>query len=584
MSQFFKFLFASCLGTILAVGFIFFLLFAVGASMSTIDTSVSSNSVLLLEFDGTIPEHTSNVEQDKFDFSGDKAIGVHRIKKLIKHAQNDKNIKGIVYKPSFASQAGMATNSILRKAIKEFKDSTDKFVYSYADYYTNPTYLIASASDSIFINPNGMLELNGYGAMIPFFKEGLEKLGVEMNVFYAGNFKSATEPYRRNDMSESNRLQTREYLTDNFNLYLDEVSESRNLDRSKILEIINTFNLNNITDGLENNLLDASLHWFEFEDILREKLNIKEGKKVGYIELGEYDSKTVIRRGTSKNKIALIYAEGEIIYGSNDKGIVSEEKYHKLFDKIRSDDNFKAVVLRVNSPGGSAFTSDVIWREMKALQAQGIPVVASYGDYAASGGYYISAGADRIIANPRTLTGSIGVFSMLPNASRLLDEKLGIHFDTVKTSPYANAITPFFDLGKDEKQALQNYTDEMYAKFLGIVAEGREKTVDEIHEVAQGRVWTGARALQLGLVDELGDLDDALEVAAQMAELEDYKVYEYPTIKKEIWEEFLEGFMAGQAKVKLTPAEKELYTQFKDLRAVLRYREPIARMQYTVIH
>ena len=582
MKQFFKFLFASCLGTFLALGLLFFVLIAIGSVFSKKDTKVATKSVLLLELDNTIPEKTGNVDHGNFNFEAEKSIGVHRIKDLIKKAEGDKNVRGIVYKAPMASGAGLVTNAILRDAIQEFRDSTDKFVYAYGDFYSNSSYLLASAADTIFSNPNGTVDINGYSAMIPFMKEGLDKLGVKMNVFYAGNFKSATEPFRRNDMSPANKLQTREYLTDYYNEFLEDVSQSRGTSPAKLKEVINELDFDNIDKCIENGIIDGKAYWYEFEDMIRAKLAINEGKEINYVSLSEYDSKKYIKKPSSDNEIAVIYAEGEIQYNNENKGVVSEIKYHEIFDKLRRSKKTKAVVLRVNSPGGSAFSSDAIWKEMKELQAKGIPVVASFGNYAASGGYYIAASADKIVADPYTLTGSIGVFSMMPNMTELMNDKLGVRFDTVQTSPHSVGMTPFFDIDEQEATMMQKFTDDMYQKFLSRVADGRDMTIDEVHEVAQGRVWTGRKAVEIGLVDELGGIEEALKIAAELAELgSDYKVKEYPFIKKEVWEELISEMMKGQtAQISLTGPEQEMWDKYQDIRSIMQYREPMARLPF----
>ena len=301
MKQFFKFLFASCLGTFLALGLLFFVLIMVGSVFSSKDSKISSNSVLLLEFNDVIPEKTGNVAQNNFSFQSEKSIGVHRIKDLIKKAQTDKNIHGIVYKAPQASVAGLVTNSILRDAIQEFRDSTDKFVYAYGDFFSNPSYLLASAADSIYANPNGTVDINGYSAMIPFMKEGLDKLGVKMNVFYAGDFKSATEPFRRNNMSPQNKIQTREYLSDYYNEFLDDVAESRGTSKANLEEVINELDFDNIDKCIANNIIDGKAYWYEFEDTIRDKLGLAEGKDINYVDLAEYDSKKYISKGSSSN-------------------------------------------------------------------------------------------------------------------------------------------------------------------------------------------------------------------------------------------------------------------------------------------
>jgi len=585
MKQFFKFIFASCLGTILAFVAIGLLFAVIGGIAASTQKSQVKDGVLLLDFATPIPEKTGNVGSDGFNFDRPSDLGMYHIQRLIRHAQTDPAVKGIVYRASSSTPLGLATASSLRETLKEFRDSTDKFIYSYADFFDNTSYLLASSSDSIFVNPNGILDINGYAAMIPFFKGTMEKLGVDMNVFYAGQFKSATEPFRRKEMSEQNRTQTREYLNENYQLYLDEVSSSRNIPVANLKTMINELDLDNTEQAVELGIADKRLHWFQFEDLIRSKLGIKEGKAISYTDLDTYSSSVTLSYGSSSNRIALVFAEGEVQYDSEDKGNINEVSYHKIFDKIRKNDKFKAVVLRVNSPGGSAFTSDVIWREIKELQARGLPVVASFGDYAASGGYYIAASADTIVSHPKTLTGSIGVFSMMPDLTEFMREKIGVTFDTVKTSPHAIFLNPFYKLGEEEKVAMQRYTDDMYNTFLDRVAEGRGATRAEINEVAQGRVWTGQRASTNGLVDELGGIDRALELAAELAELDKYKVVEYPSIKKEWWEEMLIEISKSQKAELATEilGKDDVFIQtLKEMRTLARYREPLARLPFAI--
>ena len=586
MKRFFGRIFTSCLGTLLAITVIG-LFFAVAAMMGSSKNVIEKGSVLLLEFDTPIPELSGNVEQDQFSFDSKPSIGLHDIKKLIRHAQTDSRIAGIVYKVAGSTPLGTVTASNIRESLKEFRDSTDKFIYTYGDYFGSTSYLLASSSDSIFINPNGIMDVNGSAAMVPFFKKAMDRLELEMNVFYAGQFKSASEPFRRTEMSEQNKKQTREYLNDNFKLYLEEVAEARNIPVSNIKDLVNELDFSNTQQALDKGLIDGIKYWYDVEDILRQKLNIKKGRVIDYVSLDEYSTKTTLTELKGKNKIALIYAEGEVQYNNDNKGNINEINYHKVFDKIRKDKKVKAIVLRVNSPGGSAFTSDVIWRELKELKQDSIPIIASFGDYAASGGYYIAAGADKIVSHPKTLTGSIGVFSMLPNFSKFLDNKIGVTFDTVKTSPYAVVASPFYDMNTAEKGALQNFTDELYAQFLGRVAEGRLSTVDDIHEVAQGRVWTGERASKIGLVDALGDLDTAIDMAADMADIADnYKLVAYPKIKREFWEDILLQLKSAEAKIfskQMSEVEKQLLDQGKQVREMLKYREPMARMPFVII-
>ncbi len=587
MTQFFKFVFASCLGTLLAVFASFFLLIVFGAILVSGEDVIEGDSILLLDFSHPVPELSGNVATSGFSFESSPSTGLHDIVRLLDHAASDANIEGILIKAPTASSLGMVTASTIRDAIQKFRDESDKFVLSYGDFYDNTSYLLASAADSIFVNPMGVVDVNGYATMIPFFKGAMDKLGIDMNIFYAGQFKSATEPYRRKEMSEQSRIQTREYLNDNFSLYLDEISESRGISKGNLEKLINDLNYDNTEDAVSLGIIDGLKHWYEVEDIIRHHLDIKKGRSVSYVTYDDYASSVTLKKGSGKNKVAVIYAEGEVAYANESRGNINEKTYHDIFDRIRKDKRVSAIVLRVNSPGGSAFTSEAILRELSELQKDSIPIVASFGDYAASGGYYIAANADKIVSHPQTLTGSIGVFSMLPNFKRGMEEKLGITFDTVKTHPNAIVASPFLDMNNQEKTALQDFTDNMYATFLDRVASGRDKTVAEVDSVGQGRVWTGQRAIEKGLVDELGGLDRAIEIAADLADISEYKVVEYPRIQMEFWEEILTEFRKGaNAKLapKLTTQEKKILGTLEEYRSIMKYNEPLARLPFEMTY
>lgn len=587
MAQFFKFVFASCLGTLIAVFASFFLLIIMGAVLGAGEGGIEGDSVLLLDFSNPIPELSGNVATSGFSFESTPATGLHDIVRLLDHAANDGSIEGILIKASATSSLGMVTASTIRDAIQKFRDESDKFVYAYGDFYENTSYLMASAADSIFVNPMGIVDVNGYATMIPFFKGAMDKLGVDMNIFYAGKFKSATEPYRRKNMSEQSRRQTKEYLNDNFNLYLDEVTQSRGISKENLEKLINELNIDNSEDAVNLGIIDGVKHWYQVEDMIRNQLGKKKGRTVSYVTHDEYADSVTLKKGSGKNKVAVIFAEGEVAYANENRGNINEKTYHDIFDKIRKDKRVKAIVLRVNSPGGSAFTSEAILRELSELQKDSVPIVASFGDYAASGGYYIAANADKIVSHPQTLTGSIGVFSMLPNFKKGMEEKLGITFDTVKTHPHAIVASPFLDMNESEKVALQNFTDNMYETFLDRVANGRHKSVAEIDSVGQGRVWTGQRAIEKGLVDELGGLDRAIEIAADLADISEYKLVEYPRIEKEFWEEILTEFNKGaNAKFapKLTPQEKKILGTIEEYRTLMRYNEPLARLPFEMTY
>jgi len=447
---------------------------------SSKDTTVASNSVLKLDLSRVIPEKSGNVKADPFAMDAAESIGLRDLKRTIRNAATDSNIEGILLTHKDIS-LGQATIQSIVDELNAFKES-GKWIYAYADYYGQSAYFINSTADSIFLNPNGMVDVKGYATMIPFFKEGMEKLGVKYDIFYAGNFKSATEPYRRTDMSEPNKLQTRTFLDGMLDVFQEQVTSARGFSEAELDNIMNDYKGINGKSALEANLVDELLFHDELQDKLRAKLDVKENGKIKYIDIEEYNSKiTLTEKGPRDSRVAIVYAEGLVDYGNDEKGSISDKKYMKIFEKIRADKKIKAVVLRVNSGGGSALTSDIIHKEIAHLKSDGIPVVSSFGDYAASGGYYIAANSDTIVSMPNTLTGSIGVFSMLPNAKEMVNDKLGVNFDTVRTHENAIVMSPFLEMTPKQKAMMQSETDAIYDQFLQIVADGRGMTIEEAH-------------------------------------------------------------------------------------------------------
>ncbi len=543
MGSFFKSVFSSCLGTILAFFFCFLVLMIIGTISGMGKNNIESNSVLLLDFQGLLPEKTNNVQSNSsFNFETPSAMGVFEMIDYIKHAATDDRISQIVLKPENSSM-GFAKMIQLADALDTLREKCDKPIYAYGDFYTQSGYLLSSEADSVFLNPEGGIDFRGFGVSISFAKEFLEKIGVKMNVFYAGEFKSAAEVYYRNDMSENSKLQTREFLSALHDNYLDRITENRNLDHSILNHALDNYTFSNADSTLAYGAVDGLTQWFEFENILRRNMDLKKGKKINYITIDEYKKKTSLsRKGKGKDRIAVVFAEGEIRYNQEGNGLISEMAYHKIFDKIRKDENVKAVVFRVSSPGGSSYTSEAILQEVRDIQASGIPVVASFGNYAASGGYYISCSADTIVSEANTITGSIGAFSVFPEANELFEEKLGIHIDTVKTAEYAVGFNPMLKLTEPERRFIDKSNKRIYNTFLNRVADGRGMTFEDVEKIAEGRVYTGERALELGLVDVIGNLDNAIEIAADMAGMEKYKIKEYPVISTPKWIEFLEAF------------------------------------------
>lgn len=584
MRQFFTTFLASCLGVVATFALIFILLIGMAISGAQSKSGYSNNSVLKLSLESFIPEQTDNVNQ-QFSFTGaaDETIGLQRVITLIEHAANDKKIKGIVLENTSVS-IGQASLLSLISSLQKFKES-GKFVYSYADSHTQSSYMLCSVADSMFLNPQGMIDIRGYGSAIPFFKNMLDKVGVEMEVFYAGDFKSASEPFRLTGMSEASKLQTREFLHDMHMIFREIVSENRKLPADSIESIISTYSGRTAVKAKQAGLVDALYYKDQFEDMIREKTGIKPGKKIKYISIGKYDRVADLeQKSGGKDKIAIVYAEGEIVYGSEDPGVISEKKYLKVLQKIRNDKEVKAVVLRVNSPGGNAFSSEVIWHEIQKIRQAGKPVVASFGDYAASGGYYISAGADKIVAQPNTLTGSIGVFMMLPNATKLMNDKLGVNFDTIKTHPYAAGFSPFLNLTDKEKEVMQEMTMDIYDLFIKRVAEGRNLSEDSTKVIARGRVWTGRMAVEKGLVDTLGNLDTAIKIAAAEAGLEKYKTVEYPFIEPDFFNTLIRDIKRSKGEdvrqLFTSTEERRWFQQFMEIKSVLAKKDPQTRLPF----
>lgn len=547
MRDFFKTLFASCLGVFLALALIFVILFAIaGASMMTQKGDTNTSGYLTIDMSKPLPELTDNVEVAPFDVENITNLGLRDYIRLIEHAQTDNNIKGIVIKADEPANGG-STLLAVSDAIQKFKEG-DKPVLAYINYASKNGYMLSSIADSVIINPNGGILLNGYSTTMPFIKGLADKVGVKFNIFYAGNFKSATEPLRRTDMSPESKQQTREFLNEYLATLQKIIMKNRKISKTQLDKIMSDIEGFTPEGAVKSGLADAIGYQDEFEDMLRRKASLGKKDKVKYISVDSYSSNvSLTEKGSFKEKVAVLYAEGDVVYGQNSKGVISDQKYIKALTKIRNDDKIKALVLRVNSGGGSAFTSDVIWREIELIKKAGKPVVASFGDYAASGGYYIACGADKIFAYPNTLTGSIGVFSILPNTKSLMNDKLGITFDTVQTLPNSVFLPLNFDLSEKDQAILNANTESIYNTFKQRVAKGRKMSPEAVEAVAQGRVWTGEVAVKNGLVDKLGSLQDAIKEAAKLAKLSDnYKIAEYPYIKKDPFQEILAGFYAAE--------------------------------------
>jgi protease-4 len=586
MKQFFKFVLATIVGIILSTIIIILVIAGLIAGAGADKTvQVDTNSILHIEIKYPISERTANNPLANLSFlglDGDKSIGLKDILANIKKAKTDNNIKGILLDESYML-SGQATTEEIRNALIDFKKS-GKFVIAYAEVYTKGFYYLASVADKVYINPRGVFEFDGFSSKTMFFKGALDKLGIEAQVIRVGTFKSAVEPMILTKMSDANRLQVSSYLNSLYDHYLTGISKARGINRDSLFNYANQARIQQPEDALKLKMVDGLKYRDELLDELKGKLKIKSKENISSVELSEYTKadNDVDTKEISTNRIAVVYAAGDIASGEGDDNSIGSETTAKALRKVRTDDKIKAVVLRVNSPGGSSLASDVIWREVM-LTKKVKPIIVSMGDVAASGGYYISCAADSIIAEPNTITGSIGIFAVLPNMQKLFNDKLGITFDGVKTGQFADLGNTSRPLTPAEKLILQNQINHGYDDFTKAVAEGRHKTQAYINSIGQGRVWTGEQALEIGLVDRLGNINDAVKSAAKMARLKDYRLVAYPE-QKSVLNKLGESFSI-QMKTRMLKSELgenyPVYEQIKNLTSTM--RTPLARMEYDVV-
>lgn len=537
MKQFFGAFFGSMVGLIVATVLGILLVFVlVKSSVSSAlkddsePTVVKSGSVLKFEIDGAIGDREKENPFEAFggkgNFGGAESPGLNTLSKKIEQAKTDDKIKGIFINIK-QLQAGFATIQELRNMLLDFRKS-GKYVYCYSENYNQLEYYLASAADKVYVHPNGNVEWKGLYMGLMFFKNALSKLEIEMQVFRHGKFKSAVEPFMLDKMSESNRYQSETFIGSIWNSMLEGISKERKLSVAELNRMANTLEIQTPADA-KGKLVDELAYEDEVLNALKKKNGLKEDDKLPAVNIEDYDTKPA-KSTTEDSKVAVIYAIGSINSGEGSDDEIGSDRIAKAIREARTNTKIKAIVLRVNSPGGSALASDVIWREM-VLAKKAKPTVVSMGDLAASGGYYISCGADRIFAQPNTITGSIGVFGLMPNFQKMLSNKLGITIDTVNTNKYSdfgNGLRPVTDY---ERQVIQTGVEKIYDTFTGLVAQGRGLTKAEVDSIGQGRVWSGTDAIQIGLVDELGGLDKAIAWAAQKAKLKDYKTVELPKQK-----------------------------------------------------
>lgn len=583
MKQFFKFTFASMLGFLLA-GFVVFLIF-IGIIVSAVSMGkketvlVPEKTVLMLSLDQPISDRSSENPFSRINFINpdlSTQLGLNDIISALNKAASDTKVRGIYLELSDVP-SGQATIEEIRNAMISFRKS-GKFIVTYSEEFNQKSYYLASVSDKIYLNPAGGMQFKGMVGQVMFFKGLLDKIDVEAQVIRHGKFKSAIEPFTLDKMSEPNKVQTLAFISGMWNHMLTGISASRNIPVENLTAMADEYKIQSPQDAVNLKMVDKLMYKDEVLDELKARLNLKGIKDLKLMKLGKYAKSADPVKKISGDKIAVIYASGNIISGDGDETTIGSERISKAIRKARLDDKVKAVVLRVNSPGGSALASDVIWREM-LLTKKVKPVVVSMGNVAASGGYYIACAADKIYAYPNTITGSIGVFGIIPNMKEMFSKNLGITFDEVKTNPYADYIPVTRPMNDAEKQIITREIENIYSTFTTHVAEGRKMTVAEVDSIGQGRVWSGVDAKRIGLIDEFGGLDDAIKEAARLAKLKDYRTMELPELK-DTFEQLMDAFSGDNTSVFLKKELGAAYPYFQYLSRMSRMEGIQALMPY----
>ena len=544
----------------------FFLLFIIviigSASSSDKDIKIKENSVLTIDFKSKIVEHENESEASMFDLKDDAELKYQDILNAIETAKNDDKIKGISIELDDID-AGITQIDDIRKSLEDFKKS-NKFVYAYGNNVSQASYYLGSVADQYFLNPVGGIELKGLSSEVVFLKEFAEKYGININVIRHGNFKAAVEPFLRNEMSPENKEQMTALLNDTWGEISSKIIQSRKLDPTEFKTVVDSLYATIPDLSLKYKLADKLVQKSEYEEIIKNKLNVGKDEKLNKVSIRNYAFSQVDTK-TNDNKIAVLYASGTI-YNGNKYSDIHSERYIQYIKNLAQDDNIKAVVLRVNSPGGSANASDEILYELQQLK-QKKPLIISFGDYAASGGYYISMAGDRIFAQNNTITGSIGVFGVIPDAKNLANRN-GIYSDVVSTNANSNMISPFSGLSSGTLAIAQRSVVNTYNRFVHFVSKNRNKTAEEVDAVGSGRVWSGKRAKEIGLVDEIGSLNDAVKYAANKANIAEYEAVSYPE-KVDKFEQIMGNLRQGNiaesyVKSQISEENYQLFKVFSD--------------------
>jgi len=584
MKQFLKFFFASLLGSLASLIVISFLsiilLVGVVSLMSSEKTvSISSKTILELEFKEVVPERSQFDEINLSTITAGKigkVIGLNDIVANLKKAKRDSNIVAIYLKLDNFNAGGYSTVEPIRNGLIDFKKS-GKPIIAHGNYISQQAYYLASVADTIYLTATGGIDFKGLSAQLTFYKKTLDKLEIEAQVIKVGKFKSAVEPFIVEKMSQANRKQVSSFMNSINDYLLGKIAETRNFTNDEITKISNNMLVQSPEDAIKYKLVDK----LNYEVEVIEKLKKISGReKLKTISLKKYNTVPAVSQPYTSNRIAVIYAVGEINGGKGSASEIGKDNIVDAIRKARKNSHVKGIVMRVNSPGGSALISDIIWKEVELAKAEK-PFVVSYGKYAASGGYYISCGADKIISEPTTLTGSIGVFSIIPNMQKFFDNKLGITFDGVKTGKYSDFITASRPLTSNEKSILQRQVNSVYETFVNNVATGRKMKFNEVNKIGQGRVWSGLQALDIGLVDEIGGLNYAIETVSDMANIDEYKIVEYPKIK-EPFEEILEALQEDISAKIFSPEIDNIFGYYSKALKMVKSKEIQARVPFEI--
>jgi protease-4 len=547
----------------------FFVLIGLAGALASKETvELQAHSVLYIDLGKPLQEQTKDNPFAVLEGEESSAQpGVHDMVQLIRHASGNDQIDGLYLKAG-SNANGFATNEELRQALTGFRES-GKFVIAYGEVIPQQAYYVASVADKLYCHPKGGLEWTGLGMEYVFFKKALDRLDIEPQIFYAGKFKSATEPFREEKMTEPNKVQSRELLEGIYGHLLASIGERRKIEPQRLRQLADSNLVRNAVDAEKLALLDG----LRYEDEVKEEIRRKTGDdaidKIKFVSMATYAQAVNALSGKGTDRITVIYAEGNIVDGEGDDTQIGGNKFRNYIRKARLDTKTKAIVVRINSGGGSAMASENMWREIE-LAKKDKPVIVSFGDVAASGGYYMACGADSIFAQSNTITGSIGVFSIVPNMQGFFSDKLGVTFDGVKTGPYANSPSVTEPLSPLQKKYFQEGVDSIYQTFLSRVAEGRKMPLAKVDSIGQGRIWTGTQALQLGLVDRIGGMETAMAAAAKLAKLDGYRVRQFP--ERINWLERLTGNVSktvSARSIKQTIGEDwyRVYEQWQSLEA-----------------